>query len=186
MIRLLRWSLSTGLLVVALVAGLLGWNVWTYHRLTAELPVAELHFARVGDGVYLATITPTQGSPRRFRLAGDDWQLDARLITWQPWMQLLGSDPLYRLDRLSGRYRDVARARSVPPSVHALAKNPGLDLWALARDGGAWLPGVDAAYGTAVFLPMAHDARYRVTLSPKGLVARPDNSDAKAAISNWN
>lgn len=185
MIRVLRWGAAATALAAMLTAGLLGLNLWTYQRLTDELWVADLHFTRVSPGRFAATITRPGEQARSVGLSGDDWQLDARLITWRPWMQLLGSDPVYRLDRLSGRYRDIARARSNLPSVHALSDNPGLDLWALMREGEHWLPGVDAAYGSAVFLPMEHDASYRVTLSAKGLVARPINEPAKTAVSRW-
>lgn len=185
MIRLLRAGVATAALAAVLLAGLLGWNLWTYHRLTAESAVADLAFNRIGDDRYLATLTPVGTNPRQFQLSGQDWQLDARLVTWAPWMQLLGSDPIYRLDRLSGRYRDIEQARSTPPTVWSLSENPGLDVWSLARDGGDWLPGVDAAYGSAVFLPMADGARYRITLSARGLVARAYNDHAASAVSTW-
>ena len=168
-----------------LLAAMLGWNLWTYQQLTAEQWVADLSFNRIGDGYYMATLEPSGKSTNQFELRGDDWQLDVRLVTWTPWMQLLGNDPIYRLDRISGRYRDVETARTRLPSIHALSRNPGLDLWALARDGGNWMPGVDAAYGSAVFLPMADGARYRISLSARGLLARPSNEYAASAISAW-
>jgi hypothetical protein len=185
MIRLLRWGLGTSVLAIGLIASLLSWNLWSYHRLTHEQWVADLHFTRVADGRFVATINQPDASRRELELRGDDWQLDARLITWQPWLQLLGNDPLYRLDSLSGRYRDIDQARQQTPSVYALGDNGGLDLWSLMREGGHWLPGVDAAYGSAVFLPMEHDASYRVTLSANGLVARPTNNPARSAVSSW-
>ncbi len=185
MIAIIRaFFAASGIALFALL-GLLGWNAWTYHRLTDEAFVAELSFARIDDQQYLATLHPADAPATTVTLAGDDWQLDARLVTWMPWAQLLGADPLYRLDRISGRFRDVEQARAATPSVHALTANPGLDLWAIARDGGDWLPGVDAAYGTAVFLPMADGARYRVSLSSHGLVARPYNQAATSVISTW-
>jgi len=185
MIRLLRASLSVLVMTGLLLGAMLSWNLWTYHRLTAEQWVADLTFNQIGDGYYLATLQPNGQPAQQFQLHGDDWQLDARLVTWVPWMQLLGNEPIYRLDRLSGRYRDVEMARTQLPSVHALSQNPGLDLWALARDGGDWLPGVDAAYGSAVFLPMADGAGFRVSLSARGLIARPYNQYAASAISTW-
>lgn len=173
-----------GLLIVA-ISSLVGWNVWTYHRLSDEISVASIGFTKEGPKRFLAIIT-SEGQPtRQLTLEGDEWQLDARLITWKPWARLLGAAPMYRLDRLSGRYRDIEQARSRPVSAHALTINPGIDLWAFARDGGDWVPGVDAAYGTAVFLPMADGAKYRVTLSSHGLVARPYNQAATTVISTW-
>lgn len=185
MIRLVRTGFAGVGALVMTFAGLVGWNVWTYQRLSAESLVADLDFSRVGEDSYQVTVQMPDGTRQKFPLTGDDWQLDARLVTWSPWMRLLGNDPMYRLDRLSGRYRDIERARRQPASVHALSDNPGLDIWALVRDGGGWVPGVDAAYGSAVFLPMADGARYRVSLGPQGLIARPYNEKAASAVSTW-
>lgn len=185
MIRLLRVGVTTLGLAGMLLAGLFGWNLWSYHRLTAEQQVADLNFERIASSAFVATLHIPGQAPRRYELHGDDWQLDARLVTWAPWMQVLGKDPIYRLDRLAGRYRDIDQARSRAPSVWALTPNPGIDLWSLARDHGQWLPGVDAAYGSAVYLPMADGAGYRISLSSHGLVARPYNADAASAISTW-
>jgi hypothetical protein len=44
---------------------------------------------------------------------------------------------------------------------------------------------VDTEYGTAVFMPMADGARYRIAVTGSGLVARPDNPAAQAATVTW-
>lgn len=185
MIRLLR---SGALLVLSggiVVGGLVGWNLWTYRALTAEQPVADLRFERIADDQYFATLERPGLTVERYLLSGDDWQLDARLVTWSPWVQLLGTAPIYRLDRLSARYRDIERTRTTPQTAWELSPTSVLDIWQLARDGGDWLPGVDAAYGSAVYLPMTHGAHYRITLSARGLVARPYNEEAATAVSSW-
>lgn len=185
---MIAWLRNAALLTgagIAAVAGLLGWNTWTYHRLTSESDVATVELHQVAPQHYLATLSTPDGKSRQFALAGDEWQLDARLLTWRPWATLLGADPVYRLDRLAGRYRDTDQARTAPRTLHDLTDNPGLDIWAFARDGSDWVPGVDAAYGTAVFLPMADGARYRISVSRHGLVARPYNGQATTIVSSW-
>ena len=44
---------------------------------------------------------------RMFEILGDEWQMDARVVTWKPPMTMLGLDPIFQLDRLSGRYAEV-------------------------------------------------------------------------------
>ena len=44
---------------------------------------------------------------------------------------------------------------------------------------------LDAAYGSAVYLPMSDAARYQVSISRTGLVARPMNDSAREAVSRW-
>jgi len=60
-----------------------------------------------------------------------------------------------------------------------------LDIWALVHKYARSLDFVDAAFGSAVFLPMADDASYQVTLSRTGLVARAENVEARRAVNQW-
>lgn len=184
--RLLGWGVLAGLSVFLVVAGLVVVNILTYRGLTAETEVATLAVGTPGPRGFPVTLSRSDGVEQQFELTGQEWQLDARMIKWRPWLNVLGNRPLYRLDRLSGRYRDIAQARSARHSVFALSDNPGVDLWALARKQGDWLPGVDAAYGTAVYLPLEKGARYRVSMSVSGLVARPVSGPGRRAIGNWH
>jgi hypothetical protein len=122
---------------------------------------------------------------RLLPLRGDEWQLDARVITWQPPATILGFEPVYQLERLSGRYSNVDSERSQPRTVHGLADERPLDLWSVARKFPKLTPGVDAYYGTATYLPMADRARFRVTLSRDALIARPINDEARNAVGKW-
>ena len=160
-------------------------NLRTYLRLTYEQPVATLSFNALGPQDFRVTLTDADGVNRTAELRGDDWQLDARVLKWKGLATVLGLDPLYRLERLEGRYRSTAQEQHDYHSVLELSSGGGLDLWSLAQDHAGWLPWVDAGYGSATYLPMADAARYTVTLSPTGLVARPANAAAQAAVSHW-
>lgn len=174
----------TGALATVVIA--LALNLYTYRRLSYEQPLAELVFHRIAPQRF-AVILKQPGQPdRRAQLAGDEWQLDVRLLKWRPAANLLGFDALARLQRLSGRYQDIHQENNAPQ--HALSlqtTSSGLDTWGMAQSLPWWLPLVDARYGSATFLPMADGARYRVTLSQSGLVARPTNDAAKRAIRRW-
>ena len=173
MFRVLKLSIGTAVALAAAVAGLGGLNLYTYQRFTDEAPVAQLEFVALEPGRFEAIFTATGQPPRTFLLGGDEWRLDVRMIKWSDWMTFLGEQPLFRLDRLSGRHSDPAVARTARPSLHALSEGRGIDLWSFARRSGDWLPGIDAAYGSSVYLPMRDGARYQVTMSRTGLVARP-------------
>ena len=54
-------------------------------------------------------------------LRGDEWQMDARVVNWKPPATLLGLDPIYQLDRLSGRYSDIMTRVNEQRTVHALS-----------------------------------------------------------------
>jgi len=173
-------SAALGTAAVLLFMSYLG-----YERLTAEQQVAVIEFSQTGDEAYTARLMIDGQLDRLLPIRGDEWQLDARVLTWQPPATILGLDPVYQLERLSGRYSNVDRERSEPRTVHALAEERRLDLWNLAHDFPKFAPGIDAYYGTATYLPLADGARFRVTLSRDALIARPVNDFAREAVGDW-
>src|SRR5512145_2269340 len=151
---------GSGLMGALLLAGaalffVISLNLHTYNRLTYEQPVAEIVFEARGPQHYRATLAQMpSGELQMFMLAGDEWQLDARVLKWKGWANLLGLDAQYRLERVAGRYRDLQQERRKERTVYGLSENPGVDLWKLSTDYPQWLPFVDAVYGSATYLPM--------------------------------
>lgn len=170
--RLLKYSFGTLLFGTAAIGGLGGLNLYTYHRFTEERAVAALAFDAIGERAYAVTLTPVGRPPLQLELHGDEWQLDVRMIKWSNWLTFLGESPLYRLDRLSGRYVSIEDAQGRGLTMHALAEDAGIDVWSFARRAGDWIPGVDAAYGSSVFLPMADGIVYDVFMAHSGLLGR--------------
>ncbi len=156
-----------------------------YERLTAEQLVGVIEFSQKSPQEYTARLMVDGEIDRLLILRGDEWQLDARVITWKPPATILGLEPVYQLERLSGRYTSVDRELTAPRTVYALAEERPLDLWSLARKFPTLTPGIDAFYGTATYVPMADGARYRITLSRDALLARPINDPARRAIGAW-
>lgn len=190
----LRAVAGGSLLALAATAFLLGLDLLTYVRLADERPVATIALREAGPRLYDATLAlaPTEavpdGATAAYRLHGDEWRIEARVLKWQPWANVLGFDAQVRLDRLSGRYRDTLSELTAPRSAFDLAPVPGnpIDLWALARRWGTMLPVVDALYGSAAFMPMADGARFEVLVTQSGLIARPANEAAvKGMAGGW-
>lgn len=174
------------LLAIAVTLFVVSLNLHTYARLTHEQPVAEIVFEARGPQRYRATLAEVpSGEMQLFALAGDEWQLDARVLKWRGWANLLGFDAQYRLERIGGRYQDIEKERHDERTVYPLSENPGLDLWMLATRHPRWLPFVDAVYGSATYMPMADGARYEISITQSGLIARPMNPAAEAAAGKW-
>lgn len=174
------------LLTIAAMLFLVSSNIHTYERLVFEQPIASISFHKISDQHYSVELTElASGESWFYELRGDEWQLDAQILTWHGYANLLGMDAYYRLHRLSGRYTDIDEERNAPHSVHGLATEERIDLWSYANEYRNWLSMVDATYGSAVFLPMNDSARYSISISRNGLVARPDNAVAREAVSNW-
>lgn len=176
-------TFSSLLLLVSVLLGLGALNLSAYQRLLYERPVARITFRQLSGPEYVARLQLPTGSAREYVLRGQEWMLQARVLKWKGWLGLLGFQPQYQLRRLSGRYADIAQARSAAHTVYALAPARGFDAWARA----GWLrtPLVDAVYGSAVYLPMAPQAVYSVTMGQTGLVARPENEAARQAVASW-
>ena len=187
--RLVRATGSVAVGASAAVLGtaaiLLAVSYMGYHRLTAEQHVAIIEFSKDEEQTYVARLMLEGELDRMFSMRGDEWQLDARVLTWKPPATILGLDPVYRLERLSGRYTNIERERSEPRTVYSLANERPLDIWSFAREYPRFAPGVDAFYGTATYLPIADGARFQVTLSRDALIARPANEAAREAVGDW-
>ena len=188
-LRLVRGTLYLllGGIVLLLVtgAGLVAANLFTYARLTHEQEAARVTTRQLGERHFAVSLQAKKAPPKHFELRGDEWQIDARVLKWRGAGNLLGLDTLYRLERLSGRYGDVASERAAPRTAHELAEESALDLWALTRRYQRYVPLADAMYGSAAFVPMAEGAEYVVTVSSTGLVVRPGNEAARKAVGGW-
>lgn len=164
---------------------LLAFSYYGYGRLIDEQLVSRIEFSQNAPGDYTARLMIDGQTDRLLKLRGDEWQMDARVINWKPPATLLGLDPIYQLDRLSGRYSDIDDEMSEERTVHALSEEISLDVWHVARKFPMLMPGVDAYYGTATYLPMANGARFEVTLTRTALIARPANEQAREAVGQW-
>jgi len=180
-------SLAGGVVSGALGSAsiLLAVSYYGYSRLVDEQAVGQIEFSETAPGEYAARLMIDGEVDRLLVLRGDEWQMDARVINWKPPATLLGLDPIYQLDRLSGRYADIDNEITATRTVHALSDKMTLDIWRVARKFPLIMPGVDAYYGTATYLPMADGARFEVTLSRTALLARPVNDRARQAVGQW-
>lgn len=161
-------------------------DFYSYKQLSQENTIASIGFTRIEAQKYQASLVDNDGTERLFELNGDLWQLDARILKWNKLLAGAGLKPGYRLDRLSGRYYALEDEKSSPRSVYELSSSKSaIDLWSWARQYGKNITLVDAAYGSATYLPMEDGALFSVILSGTGLLARPLNEPAKLAVNRW-
>jgi len=179
------WLMGSCFIAASVSFVLLISNLYTYQRLTNEEFVINLKFNQTGKMRYQVELIEETGKSYFLELKGDEWQIDARIIKWNGFATLLGLDTFFRLERLSGRYRDITQERSSVRNVYALSDDNGLDIWHFSKEYKNWLPWIDSVYGSATYLPMSDGASYLVTMSNSGLVARPVNEIAKKSVKNW-
>ena len=174
-----------GLLVLALagMTTLFALSVVQFLRLTSDVPVAQVELRQTAPQQFTATASTPKLGTREYVLTGDQWQIDARIVRWRLPALMAGVPPLYRLDRLSGRYEDVAQERTAQRSAHALDDWSVPDLAYFKRRFPNWLPFVDVVFGSGAYMPMFDGARYRVYVDPRGaLFVRPDDERTAARL----
>ena len=181
--RTLLFPLTSLGLFGFLVLLLAGSNLYTFHRLTDESPIAELQFRKIGAEQYEATIAYGDFChPEKFLLHGDQWRLDARFLKWHSWVNLLGFDSMYRIERLGGRYLDVQDENAGPHLSYQLYKEGGIDLPAILQGYGGRFSLVDTLYGSSVYELMQEGFLYRVYRAQSGLLVR---SNAQVDTSHY-
>ena len=183
----LKGTIGIILLLIAILFGLTALNINGYKALDQEVTVATISFDKIDKQLYKANVV-LQGSSVEmpFEIAGDLWQMDARIIKWKGPLAAVGGTPLYKLDRLQGRYYALEDERSKARSVFAIS-NPdiGFDLWSTFNDLSHSFPWFDAEYGSATYLPMADGALFSVRLTFAGMIARPENDRAEMVVKEW-
>ncbi len=179
------WSSGVGMASVGLLLLAAAANLYTYHRLTEEIVVADINITQQAPNVFELQLAELGKEPIDFSIKGDEWQLDARFLRWKSWATVLGKHPMLRLERLSGRYADIEQARVAQRSIYSINPQPGLDVWKYGRMYSGWLPFLDAYYGSSVYMPLADGAQYLVTATNSGLMVRAKNESAKQILKKW-
>jgi len=177
---------SIAVLVMGALAVGFATSFYVLDQFTSEQDIGDITLTRTAPRVFQATLVLDNNSDtREFRLAGDEWSLQVRFLKWQYPATLVGLESLFQLDQIRGRYDDPQAHRELELTAYRLTKQPGPALWRLVRSGQHWLPWIDAVYGSAVYMPMVDGARYRISVTTSGLIARPENEAARRAVRDW-
>jgi len=177
LVRLLAGALALalGALAAALAIGVQGYRALTFEDLAARIQVRP-----TGPQRFVATFHYPDGRVASYALNGDAIYVDAHVLKWKPWANVLGLQTAYELSRVTGRYNDIEQERTAPRSVHALAQDRPVDLFSLRRRY-VWLaPLLDADYGSGTFVAVDGSKTLELRVSTTGLLMRPAAQESKA------
>ncbi|WP_049621322.1 hypothetical protein [Frateuria defendens] len=175
--RLLLLLVGLGLTLLLAGAGL---ALRGYRLLGEERPVVELDARILSPQRWALTLTWPDGATRQAQVVGDAFRIEAVVLKWKLPALLAGVPPLYRLDRLDGRYDEAGQEATARRTVIDFKEAGAFDLLTLRKQYPEWLPEVDAVYGSGAFLPLVDQGHYSVSLMRTGaLVARPDEATAQ-------
>ncbi len=163
---------ALSLLTAAALCAALAVSVHGYRALTREEIAAVVEIEPVVPQRFVAHVTLADGRSRSFELAGDELYVDARVLKWSPWVNLMGLHTSYALDRIAGRYADLEAERQAPRTVHSLVNGAPLDAFVLRRRHELLAPLVDASYGSATFTSADRPTTLEVRVSTTGLLVR--------------
>ena len=183
----LKGTLGLCFLGLAGVMCVVNLDLLSYQHMLEEESVVTLSFERITEQKYQATLVYVkEGRQERYEIFGDQWQIDVRVIRWSGLFEAFGVKPGYRFDRLSGRYFTLEDERAKPRSIHQLKTSEyPVDLWSWLKQNNGLVPWVEAAYGSATYLPMSDGAIFDVSMSYSGLSAVPVNQAAKNAVNQF-
>jgi len=175
------FALSSALMCTSIIIGF-----FSYTQYKEGVLLVGVEISQIENQYFQLALSFPESEPVSYNIYGDMWQLDARLITWSDFFSILGLAPVYRLDRLSGRYHliedEVSKQRSVFPLQ---AQSRLIDVWQLVSEN-LWIPGVKARYGNGAFVPMVDGAVYSVLLGREGLQVIAKNSIADLSVKKWS
>lgn len=181
----LRGTAGLAFLALALLIGVIAYDLRSYDPQVQDKPLVTLSFS--ADGAQRYRVNLLEGAEEReVTLEGDLWQLDARLLGWKGLAALIGLQPGYRLEKLSGRFLAIEQQQNARFDQVALAESPyGIDLWRWLRLGQRDLFLFEPQAARVTYLPIADGAVFSVSLGPTGLMAQPMNQVAQQALKDW-
>jgi hypothetical protein len=168
----LRLLLALMFLAVAAACGAIALGVQGYRALTHEEIAAMVRTEPLGPNRFRAQFRFPDGREVTYTLNGNQLYVDARILKWHPLANVLGLHTAYELDRVAGRYQELAQEQQQPRTVQSLAPERKVDLFTLRQRYVLLSPLLDAEYGSATFAAADSPAQYEVRVSTTGLLIR--------------
>ena len=167
-----RFVLAMLLLTLAALFGTFTIATQGYRALIREEVAAVIKTEPTGYRTFRAHFRFPDGREASFELAGDDLYVDAHILKWKPLVNILGMHTYYELDRVAGRYADIADERTKARTIFPLAHEKPLNMFSLRQRYRFLEPLVDAEYGSASFVSADRPGELELRVSTTGLMIR--------------
>ncbi len=159
--------ITTGILLAAIAIGIQG-----YHALTREEVAAQITVTPISQQRFSAHILFPDGTANDYTIAGDEIYIDADILKWQPFANMIGLHTGYELDRIGGRYRDIELEKNAERTLYSLKTPNWVNLHDLRIKHAILSILFDAKYGSATYLPVTQSAKLELRVSTSGLILR--------------
>jgi hypothetical protein len=169
-------------LALAVLAATLGVATQGYRALTREEVAAVITTKPTGPERFVVTFAFPDGRREDYELSGNGLYVDAHIVKWHPWANVLGLHTAYQLDRVGGRYDRIEDELRKPRTIFALSPAKPVDLFQVARSLSFLGPVVDAEYGSATFISAREPRQLELRISTSGLLFRSADRGAQGMI----
>lgn len=164
---------------LAALAATLAVSTQGYRALTGEEVALTVTVTPTGEQQFNARAEFPDGRDTTLVVYGDQIMVDAHILKWHYWANVIGLTTEYELDRLQGRFINIEDERSRERSIHALSTEKPADLFELVQRYTFLAPLVDTEYGSATYIDVSEPARFEVLVSTTGLLIRDVGLDGR-------
>jgi len=174
--RPFRASIQMLFTLSALLSLLLGLSLllttWGYTQLIYEEKIATIDVTKIQDQQFTIKLLFADQQSFQYTILGDEIYIDAHILKWHPWANIMGFKTLFKLDRIGGRYFSYQDEMNKKRSLYPFKSIHQYDLFDISKKT-LWLNWlVDAKYGNATFVPLKNQQHLLLTLSNSGLIMR--------------
>jgi hypothetical protein len=168
----MRILLAALFLTLAALFGTITIATIGYKALTYEETAATVRIEPLGTKSFMAHFIFPDGRRASYKLSGDELYIDAHILKWKHFVNILGLHTAYELDRVTGRYIDVKDELGSPRTVFVLSQDKPLNMFNLRQRYFFLGRLLDADYGSATFINSDKAAIFEIRVSATGLLIR--------------
>ena len=150
---------------------LIGFYSYTYKVLTKETLIAKIEFVKSDyeNKIHQVILLDEEDNEiGKYKIYGDQFQLDAKFMKMKYWSNLLGLDSRYDLERLQGRYSNNKEQNAKKTISHDLSEDTILDTFSFF----GWNIFVDTNYGSSTYMEILKGFKYEIFKTTTGIIVR--------------
>jgi len=160
---------------VFLTASLLIITTQGYQALTQEEVIATVSVIPKSEQQFTAVVEYSSGGINKFELMGDEIMLDANIIKWQSWANILGLKTAFKLSRIRGRYNSIEDEKNKPATIFELSRDPYYDISTWRHQYQVLSYMLDVEHGSVSYQSVQKNQVFQLVVTNSGLLLRPIN-----------
>jgi len=182
---MINWLFSIVIfLLIALAIIVFAFNnaytAFTKEEIIATVECRPHRGADADFDVYLTRIIDGEAQPPQiFQIKGDQWELGGDILIWESYMNFIGLNSMYRLNRINGRYVRAKDEQSKAQSAYDLATTDQNDFWEKLYENATLIPIIDSVFTQSVASYPFYGDLFQITVTIGGYKAERLNTHTR-------